>query len=162
MFKLQNQFKIISICLFLFLGLLFTMHNNQVMAMNNLNDENSINNEINKLYLERKELATKISYFRIHHLDDDVKLQKQFKDLEQKIKNLYQRIYDIKLLNCINEQIWHDSDEKKQIANQILSSYYQNPATIQELMTKHQKLGIKIHNLREQYTNLQYKLNEFN
>ncbi|MDO8030255.1 SVM family protein ['Planchonia careya' phytoplasma] len=32
MFKLQNQFKIISICLFIFLGLLFAMNNNQVMA----------------------------------------------------------------------------------------------------------------------------------
>ncbi|MDV3169206.1 MAG: SVM family protein [Candidatus Phytoplasma australasiaticum] len=71
MFKLQNQFKIISICLFIFLGLLFKMNNNQVMAMNNLNDENYINNEINKLYLERKELATKISYFLIHHLNDE-------------------------------------------------------------------------------------------
>ncbi|MDV3143850.1 MAG: SVM family protein [Sweet potato little leaf phytoplasma] len=161
MFKLQNQFKIISICLFLFLGLLFTMHNNQVMAMNNLNDENSINNEINKLYLERKELATKISYFRIHHLDDDVKLQKQLNALDQIIKNLYQRIYDIKLLKSINEQIWHDSYERNQIAIQILSISYQNPA-IQELMTKHQKLVIKIKNLKQKYINLQYKLNEFN
>ncbi|MDV3142097.1 MAG: SVM family protein [Candidatus Phytoplasma australasiaticum] len=161
MFKLQNQFKIISICLFIFLGLLFTMNNNQVMAMNNLNDENYINNEINKLYLERKELATKISYFLIHHLDDDVKLQKQLNDLDQRIKNLYQRIYDIKLLKSINEQIWHDSYERNQIAIQILSISYQNPA-IQELMTKHQKLVIKINNLNQKYINLQYKLNEFN
>ncbi|MDO7983803.1 MAG: SVM family protein [Pigeon pea little leaf phytoplasma] len=158
MFKLQNQFKIISICLFIFLGLLFTMNNNQVMAMNNLNDENYINNEINKLYLERKALATKISYFRIHSLDDDVKLQKQLNDLDQTIKNLYQRIYDIKLLKSINEQIWHNSYERNQIAIQILSSSYQNP-TIQELMTKHQKLVIKIKNLSQKHINLQYKLN---
>ncbi|MBX4180334.1 MAG: SVM family protein, partial ['Prunus persica' phytoplasma PP2] len=37
MFKLQNQFKIISICLFVFLGLLFMINNNQVMAMENNN-----------------------------------------------------------------------------------------------------------------------------
>ncbi|EMR14767.1 MULTISPECIES: SVM family protein [Candidatus Phytoplasma] len=161
MFKLQNQFKIISIYLFIFLGLLFTMNNNQVMAINNLNDENYINNEINKLYLERKELATKISYFLIHHLDDDVKLQKKLNDLDQIIKNLYQRIYDIKILKSINEQIWHDSYERNQIAIQILSISYQNPA-IQELMTKYQKLVIKIKNLNQKYINLQYKLNEFN
>ncbi|MDV3193389.1 MAG: SVM family protein [Sweet potato little leaf phytoplasma] len=161
MFKLQNQFKIISICLFIFLGLLFTMNNNQVMAMNNLNDENYINNEINKLYLERKELATKISYFLIYRLDDDVKLQKQLNDLDQIIKNLYQRIYDIKILKSINEQIRHDSYERNQIAIQILSISYQKPA-IQELMTKYQKLVIKIKNLNQKYINLQYKLNEFN
>ncbi|MDO7987333.1 MAG: SVM family protein [Sweet potato little leaf phytoplasma] len=161
MFKLQNQFKIISIYLFIFLGLLFTMNNNQVMAMNNLNDENYINNEINKLYLERKELATKISYFLIYRLDDDVKLQKQLNDLDQIIKNLYQRIYDIKILKSINEQIRHDSYERNQIAIQILSISYQKPA-IQELMTKYQKLVIKIKNLNQKYINLQYKLNEFN
>ncbi|MDV3147618.1 MAG: SVM family protein [Sweet potato little leaf phytoplasma] len=161
MFKLQNQFKIISIYLFIFLGLLFTMNNNQVMAMNNLNDENYINNEINKLYLERKELATKISYFLIYRLDDDVKIQKQLNDLDQIIKNLYQRIYDIKILKSINEQIRHDSYERNQIAIQILSISYQKPA-IQELMTKYQKLVIKIKNLNQKYINLQYKLNEFN
>ncbi|MDV3197827.1 MAG: SVM family protein [Candidatus Phytoplasma australasiaticum] len=159
MFKLQNQFKIISIYLFIFLGLLFTMNNNLVMAMNNLNDENYINNEINKLYLERKELATKISYFLIYRLDDDVKLQKQLNDLDQIIKNLYQRIYDIKILKSINEQIRHDSYERNQIAIQILSISYQKPA-IQELMTKYQKLVIKIKNLNKKYINLQYKLNE--
>uniref|UniRef100_UPI001EE726F4 SVM family protein n=1 Tax=Chrysanthemum yellows phytoplasma TaxID=238674 RepID=UPI001EE726F4 len=89
MFKLQNQFKIINICLFIFLGL-FLITNNSVMAMNNLNDENSINNEINKLYWERKNLATKISYFHIHHLDDDINLQKELHNLDQIIKNLYQ------------------------------------------------------------------------
>ncbi|MDV3166193.1 MAG: SVM family protein ['Waltheria sp.' little leaf phytoplasma] len=157
MFKLQN----LIICLFIFLGLLFKINNNQVMAMNDLNDENYINNKINKLYLERKELATKISYFRIHSLDDDVKLQKQLHDLDQTIKNLYQRICDIKLLNYINEQNWHYSYDRNQIANQILSSSYQNPAT-QELITKHQKLMLKIKNLNQKYINLKYKLNKFN
>ncbi|MDV3167255.1 MAG: SVM family protein [Vigna little leaf phytoplasma] len=161
MFKLQNKFKIINFYLFIFLGLLFTMNHNQVMAMNNLNNENYINNEINKLYLERKELATKISYFRIHHLDDDVKLQKQLNNLDQQMKKLYQRICDIKNLNYINEQIWRYSYERNQIANKILSISYQNPI-IQELITNHQKLMIKIKNLNQKYINLQYKLNEFN
>ncbi|PQP79728.1 effector protein [Candidatus Phytoplasma phoenicium] len=35
MFKLQNQFKIISISLFIFLGLLFIFNNNQVIASPN-------------------------------------------------------------------------------------------------------------------------------
>lgn len=35
MFKLQNQFKIISFCLFVLLGLLFITNNYYVMAMNN-------------------------------------------------------------------------------------------------------------------------------
>ncbi|MEK0311180.1 hypothetical protein OC715_02430, partial ['Bituminaria bituminosa' little leaf phytoplasma] len=42
-------------------------------------------------------------------------------DLDQTIKNLYQRIYDIKLLKSINEQIWHNSYERNQIAIQILN-----------------------------------------
>ncbi|MEZ0180191.1 SVM family protein, partial ['Camptotheca acuminata' phytoplasma] len=128
MFKLQNQFKIISICLLFFLGLFLITNNiHQVMAMNNLNDENSINNEINKLYLEQKELATKISYFDIYHLDDDIKLKKQLNNLDQTIKNLYQRLSDIKFLKCINEKIWDYSYEQNQIANTILSRSYQDP-----------------------------------
>ncbi|WAN63433.1 SVM family protein, predicted signal peptide [Candidatus Phytoplasma rubi] len=43
MFKLQNQFKIISIYLFIFLGLFLINNSNQVMAM-----ENSNNIQINK------------------------------------------------------------------------------------------------------------------
>ncbi|WP_017193089.1 SVM family protein [Italian clover phyllody phytoplasma] len=35
MFKLQNQFKIISFCLFVLLGMLFITNNYYVMAMNN-------------------------------------------------------------------------------------------------------------------------------
>ncbi|MDV3192857.1 MAG: effector protein, partial [Sweet potato little leaf phytoplasma] len=66
-----------------------------------------------------------------------------------------------KILKSINEQIRHDSYERNQIAIQILSISYQKPA-IQELMTKYQKLVIKIKNLNQKYINLQYKLNEFN
>ncbi|WP_017193478.1 SVM family protein [Vaccinium witches'-broom phytoplasma] len=35
MIKLQNQFKIISFCLFVLLGILFITNNYYVMAMNN-------------------------------------------------------------------------------------------------------------------------------
>ncbi|MDC9032307.1 SVM family protein [Columbia Basin potato purple top phytoplasma] len=45
MIKLQNQFKIISIYLFIFLGLLFITNNYQVIAMNN-NDGISENNSV--------------------------------------------------------------------------------------------------------------------
>ncbi|MDC9032295.1 SVM family protein [Columbia Basin potato purple top phytoplasma] len=158
MFQLQNQFKIISFCLFIFLGL-FLITNNSVMAMNNLNDENSINNEINKLYLERKNLATKISYFHIHHLDDDVNLQKELHNLDQTIKNLYQRLSDVNNLKYINEKIWDYSYERNQVAIKILSRSYQDP-TIQELITNHQELVKRIKNLNQKYINLQYKLNK--
>lgn len=159
MFKLKTNLLFFRIVLFIGLGLFLIINNHQVIAMNNLNDENSINNEINKLYLEQKELATKISYFRIYHLDDDIKLQKQLYNLDQTIKNLHQRLFDIKLLKYINEQIWNYSYERNQIANIILSRSYQDP-TIQELITNHKKLVKKIKNLNQKYINLQYKLNK--
>ncbi|PQP79250.1 effector protein [Candidatus Phytoplasma phoenicium] len=158
MFKLQNQFKIISIYLFIFLGL-FLITNNSVMAMNNLNDENSINNEINKLYWERKNLATKISYFHIHHLDDDINLQKELHNLDQTIKNLYQRLSDVNNLKYINKKIWDYSYERNQVAIKILSRSYQDP-TMQELIKNHQELVKIIKNLNQKYINLQYKLNK--
>ncbi|MDO8064293.1 SVM family protein [Candidatus Phytoplasma bonamiae] len=161
MFKLQNKFKIIDIFLFTFLGLLFIISNNKVIATNNLNDlndENSINIEIDKLYLERKKLTTKIAYFCIHHLDDDVTLQKQLNNLDQKIQNLYQRICNIKNLNYINTQIWHYSYERNQIANKILSNSCQNPE-LQTLITNYPKLVQKIKNLEKKYIDLQFKLN---
>ncbi len=51
MFKLQNQLKIMSICLFVFLGFLFIINNNQVMAMKKQNSyinkkSKDINNEL--------------------------------------------------------------------------------------------------------------------
>ncbi|TKA87953.1 MAG: putative secreted protein, SAP42-like [Candidatus Phytoplasma asteris] len=161
MIKLQKKIQIIYLCLITFIGILFILNDNQVMAMNNLNDENTINKEINKLYLERKELTKQIKYFDIYHLDDNIKLQKQLHNLDQTIKNLYQRLSDIKLLKYINEQIWNYSYERNQIANTILSRSYQDP-TIQELIANHQKLVKKINNLSQKYINLQFKLNEFN
>lgn len=160
MFKLKKNLLFFKIVLFIGLGFFLITNNiHQVMAMNNLNDENSINNEINKLYLEQKELATKISYFNIYHLDDDIKLKKQLNNLDQTIKNLYQRLSDIKFLKCINEKIWDYSYERNQIANTILSRSYQDP-TIQELITNHKKLVKIIKNLNQKYINLQYKLNK--
>ncbi|MGL9687991.1 MAG: SVM family protein, partial [Candidatus Phytoplasma sp. TWB_XP] len=121
MFKLKTNLLFFRIVLFIGLGFFLIINNHQVMAMNNLNDENSINNEINKLYLERKELAAKISYFDIYHLDDDIKLKTKLHNLDQTIKNLYQRLADVKNLKCINEKIWDYSYEQNQIANTILS-----------------------------------------
>ncbi|MCQ9618825.1 MAG: SVM family protein [Candidatus Phytoplasma pruni] len=158
MIKLKNQLNIIYLCLITFISLLF-IFNNKVMAMNNLNDENSINNEINKLYLERKELTTKIKYFRIYHLDDDIKLQKKLNNLDQTIKNLYQMRSDVNILKYINEQIWHYSYERNQVVNKIFSYSYQDP-TIQELNLSYQELIQKIQNLQQKYINLQYKLNK--
>ncbi len=157
-FRLKKQLYLFTMVLFSFLGLFFIINNHQVMAMNNLNDENSINNEFHKLYSEKKVLINKISHLRIYHLDGDIKLQKQLDNLDKKIKNLHQRLSIVKILNYINEQIWNYSYERNQIAIQILSRSFQDPS-IQELNENHQQIIKKIKNLRQQYINLQYKLN---
>ncbi|QKX95232.1 MAG: putative secreted protein, SAP67-like [Rapeseed phyllody phytoplasma] len=59
MFKLQNQFKIINICLLVFLGLLFINNNYQVMAMGNKNSSNNseISNDKEYALYVKAELA---------------------------------------------------------------------------------------------------------
>ncbi|MGL9687385.1 MAG: SVM family protein, partial [Candidatus Phytoplasma sp. TWB_XP] len=86
-------------------------------------------------------------------------LKTKLHNLDQTIKNLYQRLADVKNLKCINEKIWDYSYEQNQIANTILSRPYQDP-TIQELITNHKKLVKIIKNLNQKYINLQYKLNK--
>ncbi|XXP77403.1 MAG: SVM family protein [Lettuce witches'-broom phytoplasma] len=163
MFKSKNQFNIIYLCLIAFLGLLFIFNTHQIMAMNNYNltDSNSINNKINELYLERKNLATKISYLLIYDVDV-TKFQQQLYNLVQIIQNLYQRLSIVNTLKDINNQIWKFSYERNQIAIKILScSFSHQNETIEELNYNHQKIVQKINNLRQKYINLQYKLNEF-
>jgi hypothetical protein len=163
MFKLKNQFKIISIILFICLGLLFMVNNNhQVMAMNNydLNNPNSINNKINDLYLERKELVAQILSFSIYNLDIS-HIQEKIYHLDQKIKSLYQRLSIINILQEINKQIWDYSYQRNQIVLKIFCLSFEEE-TIEELHNNHQKIIQKIHNLRQKYIHLQCKLNEFN
>ncbi|MGL9687992.1 MAG: SVM family protein [Candidatus Phytoplasma sp. TWB_XP] len=61
MFKLQNQFKIISICLLFFLGLFLIINNQQVMGMDNNNEsENNsvVDNHIDEYNTFRNLLLT--------------------------------------------------------------------------------------------------------
>nr|ABA25855.1 hypothetical protein [Phytoplasma sp. CPh] len=157
-FRLKKQLYLLTMVLFSFLGLFLFTNNHQVMAMNNLNDENSINNELNKLYSEKEELITKISYLSVYHLDGDIELRKQLDNLDKKIEKFCQRLSAVKILSYINEQIWHYSYERNQIAIKTLSLSNRDPS-IKELNVKHQQIIKKIKNLSQKHINLQYKLN---
>ncbi|MDV3197650.1 MAG: SVM family protein, partial [Candidatus Phytoplasma australasiaticum] len=76
MLKLSNQFKIISICLFIFLGLLFINNNNQIKAMNN-NDPGTSNNIYNSLGEYRK--------YQNLLLEQRIKAQEVINALEQQV-----------------------------------------------------------------------------
>ncbi|WP_349401856.1 putative membrane protein, SVM family protein [Candidatus Phytoplasma solani] len=156
MFKVKKQLHLFKIVLFICLGLLFVINNNQVMAMDNynLNDQNSINNEIYQLSLKKENLFNKILHC------DKINLKQQLKILDQAIKKLYQRLSVVNTLKYINEKIWRYSYERNQVAIKILSRTYQD-TTIEELNNEYQEIIQKINNLRQKYVNLQYKLNEF-
>ncbi|MBT1576984.1 SVM family protein ['Elaeagnus angustifolia' witches'-broom phytoplasma] len=124
MFKLQNQFKIISICLFVFLGLLFMINNNQVMAMENNNslDLRSsehlsiINDKIWSLSVKKQE----IFILSVSCEDQRTKsiLEKRYfryikmiKNLEQQRKSILDRGYYnnpilYQLINDFNQQLF--------------------------------------------------------
>ncbi|PWV43939.1 MAG: hypothetical protein DF280_01485 ['Brassica napus' phytoplasma] len=106
----------------------------------------------------KKKLSKKLKKIHIYHLSGDIKLKKELHNLDQIIKNLYQRLSDVNNLKYINEKIWDYSYERNQVAIKILSRSYQDP-TMQELITNHQELVKIIKNLNQKYINLQYKLN---
>ncbi|MGI3136037.1 MAG: SVM family protein [Candidatus Phytoplasma vitis] len=100
MFKLQNQFKIISVCLFTFLGFLFIINNNQVMAMKKQNSyinkkSKDINNELFNLLTNKKELEYKIHCFRVkeklnsYERTEVLKLEIEHHKLKLKISEIY-------------------------------------------------------------------------
>ncbi|MFB5030010.1 MAG: hypothetical protein WJU30_00568 [Candidatus Phytoplasma pruni] len=64
MFKVKNQFKIISIFLFTFIGLLFIINNNIVMAMDENNDNPQQTNGdtvLSRLIRQRDDLEQQIN-----------------------------------------------------------------------------------------------------
>jgi hypothetical protein len=100
MFKLQNQLKIMSICLFVFLGFLFIINNNQVMAMKKQNSyinkkSKDINNELFNLLTNKKELEYKIHCFRpkeklnSYEINEVLKLEIEHHKLKSKISEIY-------------------------------------------------------------------------
>ncbi|AGL90058.1 hypothetical protein PA0263 [Candidatus Phytoplasma australiense] len=83
MFKLQNQLKIISICLLAFLGMLL-INNNQVMAMENNNlEEKEINFSKNK-----KKLNFISEHYKYTNKNQKIKFKKILIDNEPEKKLL--------------------------------------------------------------------------
>ncbi|PQP79797.1 hypothetical protein C6B37_01050 [Candidatus Phytoplasma phoenicium] len=74
--KLKNQFKIISICLFTFLGL-FLINNYQVMAMDKLNNELNKETNINKCQEQIKQLEKIPKYSKEDEKIKNDNLEKQ-------------------------------------------------------------------------------------
>ncbi|XKW59270.1 SVM family protein [Candidatus Phytoplasma australasiaticum] len=78
MFKLSNQFQIISIYLFIFLGLLF-FYNNKIKAMNNNDDPGTSNNiydyseEYQNLLLEQTTKAQEVINALEHQVSENKK-----------------------------------------------------------------------------------------
>ncbi|QKX95572.1 SVM family protein [Candidatus Phytoplasma asteris] len=154
MVKIKHHLLFLNIFLFIVLGLFLITNHYQVMAANDLNDEYSINNEINKLCSEKNLLAIKISYLQKYDLETKI-YQKKLNILNQKIQNLSQRLSNIKVLNFTNEKIWDYSYER----NQVVIKSFEHPE-IQEFREDHRKLIEKINNLQQKYINLKYKLDE--
>ncbi|MDV3196787.1 MAG: SVM family protein [Pigeon pea little leaf phytoplasma] len=70
MFKLQDYLKIISIHLFIFLGLLFAINNNQFMAMGNkhINNNEISNDEEYALYIQEEyALQNELTHFKLNN-----------------------------------------------------------------------------------------------
>ncbi|WP_017191948.1 SVM family protein [Poinsettia branch-inducing phytoplasma] len=100
MFKLQNQFKIINICLFAFLGLFLITNNQQVMGMNkdiastSNNNQNITNysieeNIINLKYKIRENAVKKINTEKeIQQLSNDEPRKNILLTLKQNLENL--------------------------------------------------------------------------
>ncbi|WP_341833633.1 SVM family protein [Candidatus Phytoplasma asteris] len=101
MLKVKKQFKIISVYLFIFLGLLFINNNHQVMAMekaNNHIDKKAINISIQlfDLLRDQKQIVEKIHYFRnkekkrlnFYEVQQIIKLEQKNIELKQKISEI--------------------------------------------------------------------------
>ncbi|MBS2126297.1 SVM family protein ['Fragaria x ananassa' phyllody phytoplasma] len=169
MFEFKNKFKMIYICLIIFIGFIFILNNHQVMAMNdynNLTDSNLIENKIYELDLEINKLVTKVDFLSIYDVDI-TGLQQQLYNLDQKIKILYQKLSIVNTLKDIKKQIYNFSCKKKQIdINNLSCGCLLHPnKTIEEINNEHQENKLtnkKINNLRQIYINLQYKLNNLN
>nr|BBF24906.1 phytoplasmal effector causing phyllody 1 [Candidatus Phytoplasma trifolii] len=100
MFKLQNQFKIISVCLFAFLGLFLIVNHQQVMGMDKDITSTSNNNQnitnysieekiINLKYQIRENAVKKINTEKeIQQLSNDEPRKNILLTLKQNLENL--------------------------------------------------------------------------
>ncbi|MDO8052854.1 MAG: putative secreted protein, SAP40-like [Candidatus Phytoplasma australasiaticum] len=109
MLKLSNQFKIISICLFIFLGLLFINNNNQIKAMNN-NDPGTSNNIYNSLGEYRK--------YQNLLLEQRIKAQEVINALKQQVSENDKKLL-FEQLETIHKQIILTQQKHLNIQQQI-------------------------------------------
>ncbi|WP_334331193.1 hypothetical protein [Candidatus Phytoplasma prunorum] len=114
MLKLKNSFKIINFSLFC-LFILFSNH--YIMAIENHNDNTEseiykINDQINKLSIERNQIITKILSYENSNSEMISILESRYQNLTQIIINLEQQIIIlIKIRNC-NQQTNHQNHDQ--------------------------------------------------
>lgn len=104
MIKLQKKIKIIYLCLITFIGILFILNDNQVMAMNN-NPSSNINNEIiinnmeefqNLMLLQRNSVQQIINALSNHALEPEIlNLLNGHNQIHGQIVNYQQRLLNI-------------------------------------------------------------------
>ncbi|WP_017193785.1 SVM family protein [Vaccinium witches'-broom phytoplasma] len=87
MFKLKNQFKIIYLCLIIFVGLLFIINNQQLMAMQN--NKNKQKSDVDLMEEAVEELSEGIKYFNKKGIQ--INLDKIMKLLPKKETNTKKR-----------------------------------------------------------------------
>ncbi|WEK82126.1 MAG: putative secreted protein, SAP66-like [Candidatus Phytoplasma pruni] len=98
MLKSTTQCKIIYLYLIIFVGLLFIINNQQLMAMNNDNNNNEIRNEIREinnrileLALEKKQLSNQMSLNPISSFAN-LELNIRNRAIYLELNNLYDRL----------------------------------------------------------------------
>ncbi|WAN63462.1 SVM family protein, predicted signal peptide [Candidatus Phytoplasma rubi] len=106
MFKLQNQFKIISFCLFVLLGLLLITNNHKIMGMENNNRIDELNAMINNLTTERQELIRQIENLPINSRERE-NLRSAHLYLASKVLTYYeeQEVINITDSTILNDRI---------------------------------------------------------
>ncbi|QKX95166.1 MAG: putative secreted protein [Rapeseed phyllody phytoplasma] len=125
MIKLQNQFKIISFCLFVLLGLLLITNNHKIMGMGNNNSSNELNDlneKLNKLLEEQEQIIAKI--VNIEHHEEimseffDNKVRSNYKAINE----VKERIHILTERQIIDEKMNDFIDKRNDVIIQILNS----------------------------------------
>ncbi|WP_349402044.1 SAP54-like protein, SVM family protein [Candidatus Phytoplasma solani] len=104
MFKLQNKFKIINICLFIFLEL-FLINNNSVMAMNNNEAGTSNAPSIEEIIVNIKNKIRENASKKVN-VEKEISQERNNRNNLQKIENLTKISTNLtKLINNQKEQL---------------------------------------------------------
>ncbi|MFU7562779.1 MULTISPECIES: SVM family protein [16SrI (Aster yellows group)] len=125
MFKLQNQFKIINICLFVLLGLLLITNNHKIMGMgnnNSSNELNELNEKLNKLLEEQEQNIAKIINIEYH---EEIMLESFNNKVHlnhEAINEVKGHIYILTERKIIDEKMNNFIDKRNDTIIQILNS----------------------------------------